>query len=117
MTLQLLTPSNTNPKGTNVTIPTTNIDEAWARAYYGQLQGMKITGIVTQWDEESRDTWVRLIAERTNENGSIERFSLEISQDAEGNGPGFLFGLPSVRSVRQPDGSWAIETEKGLIPV
>jgi hypothetical protein len=38
------------------------------------------------------------------------KLKVEVSQDPEGNGPGFLFGLPDVRSTRGP------KEEPGITP-
>lgn len=62
--------------------------------YYSQLEGGKIvvSGVVAEEDPFSGvqfwPTFHVLMPDGT-------RYVLEVSQDPEGNGPGFLFGLPT----------------------
>lgn len=60
-------------------------------AYFGQLVGAKITGfqMVKDEDDEYGDLWPCFAV--TLKDGT--KTTLELSQDEEGNGPGFLFGL------------------------
>lgn len=66
------------------------------RDYYKSLEGGRIvkTGV-------KDDGFPYLVVEK---NG--ERFECDISADPEGNGPGFLFGLPTPKSP--PTGAVAI---------
>lgn len=66
--------------------------EFWSR-YYAALKGAKIidAGI-------GDDGFPYFEAQK---NGEV--FLCEVSQDAEGNGPGFLFGLPKPK-VRKKNG-------------
>lgn len=66
---------------------------AWAKGYYSQIIGFTVIDVVVH--NEENEVWTSLICEKTMSDGTKEKFSLEISQDPEGNGPGFLFGLPS----------------------
>ena len=68
--------------------------ERWMKGYYAELVGMTIVGVTITPDEFGGEPWLSIIAEKDNENGDIERFTLAVSQDEEGNGPGFVFGLP-----------------------
>lgn len=57
-------------------------------AYYSQLEGCTITH--TRVKNEDGLLWPVLTI--TAPDGEV--FSIEVSRDEEGNGPGFLFGLP-----------------------
>ena len=65
----------------------------WAKGYYSQIVGFTIIDVIVH--KEENEIWTSLICEKTTADGATEKFALEISQDPEGNGPGFLFGLPS----------------------
>ena len=69
-------------------------EKEWTEKYYGQAVGMTIVGCAVHEDELG--CWVRYFCERKTPTGGLELFELELSQDPEGNGPGFLFGLPNV---------------------
>lgn len=62
--------------------------------YYSQLIGATIDGVemVIQDTGYSEEVWPTFHV--TLKNG--EKLTLELSQDPEGNGPGFLFGLYNV---------------------
>lgn len=62
--------------------------------YYGQLVGSTITsaGVVAEDDFGSVNFWPTIHI--VTPNG--DKLVLEVSQDPEGNGPGFLFGLPTA---------------------
>lgn len=62
----------------------------WNDLYYGFLVGAKIVGVENNIDDYD-DVWTKLVVEKDG-----QKFEVEISRDEEGNGPGFLFGLPSV---------------------
>ena len=61
--------------------------------YYSQLIGCKITGFVLTEDSED-NLWPTFTVKKT---GVKEPYIIEVSQDEEGNGPGFLFGLPTPK--------------------
>lgn len=63
-------------------------------AYYGALTGATIESVkvVTYDDFGSTEFWPTF--EVTLSDGF--KTTLEIAQDPEGNGPGFIFGLPTV---------------------
>lgn len=63
----------------------------YCEGYYASAVGLTIVAVEVKYDEYTNDVWTTLIAEDKKGN----RFPLEISQDPEGNGPGFLFGLPN----------------------
>jgi hypothetical protein len=63
---------------------------AFFTKYYAQLKGAKIIETGIGPDEEYGPGFPYLMVELANG----EKAKLEISQDEEGNGPGFLFGLP-----------------------
>ena len=80
----------------------------WTRRYYGSLVGMKCVGVETEEDEFSDGVWAVLLFQ--NEDGSPIEFDGEqyggvkvlVSRDEEGNGPGFLMGLPDVPDKDNP---------------
>jgi len=67
---------------------------AFHRLYYAALKGATITAAGVELGEDEHgtgnDCWPTITA--TLANG--DKVKLEVSQDEEGNGPGFLFGLP-----------------------
>lgn len=65
----------------------------WWGKYLAPLVGATITDAVgkAQDDGFGEEVWPTLTV-RTKDG---EEFDLEVSQDEEGNGPGFLFGLPT----------------------
>jgi len=63
----------------------------YAEGYYASAVGLTIVAVEHKVDEYTDDVWTTLIA--VDQQGN--QFPLEISQDPEGNGPGFLFGLPN----------------------
>lgn len=63
----------------------------WNEGYYTQLNGAKILGFVgTVEDEWGGEGFPRFMVKLA----SGENIFIEISQDPEGNGGGFIFGLP-----------------------
>lgn len=68
---------------------TTPNDVDWLLAYLKPLEGATILRSLARL--EDGEVWPTLLV-RTTE-GQILR--LEVSRDEEGNGPGFLFGLPA----------------------
>ena len=60
------------------------MDEEWMLKYYEGAVGLKITSV-----EISEDGFPVLMCKKGN-----KVYKLEVSQDEEGNGAGFLFGLP-----------------------
>lgn len=58
--------------------------------YYGFLKDAKITGAGVIEDDHELWPYIDIVA------SDGDTYRLEISQDPEGNGPGFIFGLPSV---------------------
>jgi len=62
--------------------------------YYTQLVGAKITGFELVQDEYDENTlWPTFTATKGK-----NTFTLEVSQDEEGNGQGFIFGLPTPQA-------------------
>jgi len=68
----------------------------WNKLYYGGLVGAKCVGVKSETDDEG-NCWPKLTFEKDG-----ERFVTEVSMDEEGNGPGFLFGLPMVSAADNP---------------
>lgn len=93
------------------------MEVAWNQAYYKQAVGLTITAIKVRWDEQDQQAYTVFVCQRKNDEGVIERFALELSEDAEGNGPGFMFGLPSVTLERHGEDGWAIRTQEGVTPL
>ena len=60
---------------------------SYMEKYYGFLKGAKIIGAGLHDDGEFE--WPYFKIEKDG-----QEFEVEVSQDPEGNGPGFLFGLP-----------------------
>ena len=70
--------------------------ENWLKEYYSVLHLAKITQVeIYEEDDEYVVFWPRL--HTTLRNG--ERVVMEISRDEEGNGPGFIFGLPASEAT------------------
>lgn len=68
-------------------------EQQYLQKYYSTLVGMTITGISIVNDLSDGgfgDNWLVINAKTADG----KRFRLEVSQDPEGNGPGFIFGLP-----------------------
>lgn len=64
---------------------------AWLERYLEPLKGATIFGVKIK--VEDGEVWPVLVVENlTLAEG--ETLELEISRDEEGNGPGFIFGLP-----------------------
>lgn len=62
---------------------------AWLEDYLRPLVGAEIVGVDVHVEDEY-EAWPRLTVRLRN--GT--KLTLEVSRDEEGNGPGFLFGLP-----------------------
>ena len=71
-------------------------EQEYLTKYYKTLVGLTITdvAVVPDLDGNEIDPWGEnwLVIEATSPKG--ERYRLEVSRDPEGNGPGFIFGLP-----------------------
>lgn len=66
----------------------------WTNNYYGQLVGMKVVAVESSVDCDG--VWPVLICQGLDKSGQAVQYALEVSRDPEGNGPGFISGLPSV---------------------
>lgn len=64
----------------------------WLERYLQPLVDGKITAVEAL--EEDGKVWPRIIVKT-----DTEEYTLEISRDEEGNGPGFVFGLPNPDAV------------------
>ena len=58
--------------------------------YYGALVGATITKVTVSESDDEGNSWPMFHV--TLKDGT--KLELELSQDEEGNGPGFMFGLP-----------------------
>jgi len=66
----------------------------WLEAYLKPLVGATITKVEVAPDEyDSDECWPKLHVKTKDVHYTTV---LEISRDEEGNGPGFIFGLPHV---------------------
>jgi hypothetical protein len=63
-------------------------EKSWAQKYYEGAIGLTIVGV-----EIDEDGFPVLLC--TDKARPAVEVRLEVSQDEEGNGPGFLFGLPT----------------------
>ena len=68
--------------------------QSWEARYYGQLVGRTITAVTIQGDGSARNPMPVL----TLDNG----LRVYVQCDAEGNGPGFLYGLPTPTTEATP---------------
>lgn len=70
-------------------------EKEFYQKYYGVLEGAKITKVIVKEENDfgMSECWPTFHV-MLKDNTMLE---LEISQDPEGNGPGFIFGLPSVQ--------------------
>lgn len=68
----------------------------WTRAYYGSMVGLRCVAVDAHI--EDGECWPVLTFEHPK-GGEVK---IEVSRDEEGNGPGFLFGLPFVREEDNP---------------
>lgn len=57
--------------------------------YYSGIRGGRVVGIVIDHDDYTGELWPVLMIEVGG-----QTFKCELSRDPEGNGPGFMFGLP-----------------------
>lgn len=67
-------------------------DAAFLRRYLAPLKGGTITGVKVKTEDDFgyAQAWPTLVVKAKD--GTV--YEVEVSQDEEGNGPGFLFGLP-----------------------
>ncbi|GAG51682.1 unnamed protein product [marine sediment metagenome] len=72
----------------------------WWRAYLAPLEGatIKSAGLQMLPDDDTLEEWPVLIVKTVD--GA--RLEITVSRDAEGNGPGFLFGLPMPNITDEP---------------
>lgn len=68
-------------------------EQRWAEGYYGALVGLTVrkVEVVVNDDIGYPELWptITMVAD------DGEEFVIEVSRDPEGNGAGFLFGLPA----------------------
>ena len=69
-------------------------DRKFYADYYGSLVGATITKVTISDDDDEGNSWPQF--DVTLKDGT--KLELELSQDEEGNGPGFMFGLPTPNS-------------------
>ena len=66
--------------------------EVWMTGYLKGLVGATIVEAGVGADDADGEGFPYFVIEKDG-----ERTTVEVSQDPEGNGPGFLFGLPDVQ--------------------
>ena len=66
--------------------------------YYGSLLGATIVKVELTQGEYEGQYWPTFTVKLRD---YAEDFTVEVSQDEEGNGPGFLFGLPHPKQPEQ----------------
>lgn len=90
------------------------IEHKWMQTYLQGCVGFKIVGATL-----SKDDFPQLICQR-GRGKSREEIILEISQDEEGNGPGFVFGLMDDPPDEERDGpvtpSRKVDRDTDLLP-
>ena len=71
----------------------TEQERRWTKRYLQPLVGAKITRVEAKAEDDGSG-WVQVwpVLHVSLPDGT--KLRLEVSQDPEGNGPGFLFGLP-----------------------
>lgn len=70
-------------------------DKEWKEKYYSFLKGARIVKVEVFEDDlftGSDKNWVALTIEKADG----VTYEVQLSRDEEGNGPGFMFGLPRV---------------------
>jgi hypothetical protein len=75
--------------------------------YYSQLMGYYVVGVKNEIDEYSDGVWPILVF--SNKEGDVIECTL--SRDEEGNGPGFMFGLPINSNNRMEEVNRMTEEE------
>ena len=66
-------------------------NQKYADAYYGQLKDATI--LTARGKVQGEQLWPTFTVRLADGTMRV----IEVSRDSEGNGPGFLFGLPDVR--------------------
>jgi len=77
-------------------MPESNKRATWIREYLKPLVGCTITKVDANVEDEL-EVWPAI--QVTTKLGQV--FNLEISQDEDGNGPGFIFGLPTPQPMEK----------------
>ena len=67
-------------------------EHRWMEGYYGALVGLTVTSVQVVENDDMGYPELWLTITMVSEDG--EEFAVEVSRDQEGNGAGFLFGLP-----------------------
>ena len=68
---------------------------AFLKKYYGFLKGKVIVEAgVAKGEDEYSGPWPYFVVQDPK---TKQKFKIEVSMDGEGNGPGFLFGLPDPK--------------------
>lgn len=71
-------------------------DAEFLQKYLAPLKGGKIVDVQVNVEDEGYavEAWPVIVVQPKGTTRAADRFTLEVSRDEEGNGPGFLFGLP-----------------------
>lgn len=76
-------------------------DVKFYETYFGILDGATISNVRMEKDEFDADEWWPTFDATLKDGTKLE--GLAISQDEEGNGSGFLFGLPHPEGFAEPN--------------
>ena len=82
-----------------MTVPT---DELWLRRYLAPLAGATIRYVTVEVDDQVMGMGTELWPTLYVTTAAGEQLELTVSQDEEGNGPGFIFGLPFPQETPPP---------------
>ena len=93
-------------------------ERKWMIEYMTPVVGGTITEVgVTEADEFGSAFPYVIVKKPATKTAQAQEFKLEVSQDEEGNGPGFLFGLPSpgssVTTIKLKNGIVVLAWEDG----
>lgn len=71
-------------------------DAAFLQKYLAPLVGAKVVKVEVAVEDDGgfEEAWPVIIVQPSGTTKAADRLKLEVSADEEGNGPGFLFGLP-----------------------
>jgi len=67
------------------------VPKEWTTKYLAPLLGCTVCDVGVGW---GGFPYIKLV---NNKSVPREEYTIEVSRDEEGNGPGFLFGLPPVK--------------------
>lgn len=97
---------------------TSDKERKWMIEYMTPVVGCTIVEVGVGQDEDGEQGFPYLkVRKPATKTAEAEEYTLEVSQDEEGNGPGFLFGLPSpgssVTTIKLKNGMKVLAYEDG----